>query len=551
MDRNTFTYILPHPGRILFSILFISGLLLCSSNRILAADCTETVSDNDAIQTAIDNGAAGDVICISQGTYQLNLVMKADITLQGAELGRTILENNSTSPIISVADNVTVQNVTIRNQDGDTGINAEDVIGVTVTNVIIDTMNTGLNCDNSEVTVSHVVFHANSTAITGSNNSALTIQNSIISASTDQDINFTVSTSLTLNNNLLFNNLTRSYPNDATSVFDEDPLFVDPDNNDFHLKTGSPAIGAGSGLDTDGSPADIGAYGGENADVAPFPVSGLTGTTQGQGSISLSWSANNAFNIARYNLYFDVDAAGEPYNGIAAEGNSPVSVVQTTQQLTALAFPAPILAAPTGLVTMPGNQTLLISWSAVNNATGYQLSYGTTSGNYSTTVDIGNDTFHQITSLTNDVEIFITVAAYFNPTVYAVVTAVDNNNNESALAGEIEVLLTDNQTIGLLSSEVSDTPEEGVVFPNLKDEYSCFIATTAYDSNLEQQGNVLRKISNHYLLNNDMGNGVVALYALVIFALSRLNKNHGVAVFSCLMIFASLITRKRMRRMKS
>lgn len=41
-----------------------------------------------------------------------------------------------------------------------------------------------------------------------------------------------------------------------------DPLFEDMDNDDYHLAAGSPAIDAGLGVDSDGSPADIGMYGG-------------------------------------------------------------------------------------------------------------------------------------------------------------------------------------------------------------------------------------------------------------------------------------------------
>jgi parallel beta-helix repeat protein len=48
----------------------------------------------------------------------------------------------------------------------------------------------------------------------------------------------------------------------------DDPLFAAPANNDFHLLLNSPAIDTGdlSILDSDGSPSDLGAYGGPQGD---------------------------------------------------------------------------------------------------------------------------------------------------------------------------------------------------------------------------------------------------------------------------------------------
>ncbi len=45
----------------------------------------------------------------------------------------------------------------------------------------------------------------------------------------------------------------------------EDPLFTDPDEGDFTLQEGSPAIDSGTGQDSDGTPADMGVHGGPDA----------------------------------------------------------------------------------------------------------------------------------------------------------------------------------------------------------------------------------------------------------------------------------------------
>ncbi len=60
----------------------------------------------------------------------------------------------------------------------------------------------------------------------------------------------------------------------STTNISEDPFFVDPDNNDFHLSSDSPCIDAADPfqLDLDGTRSDMGAYGGKGIRVEKDPT---------------------------------------------------------------------------------------------------------------------------------------------------------------------------------------------------------------------------------------------------------------------------------------
>lgn len=495
----------------LFCMIFITA---SQPYLIHAATCTPTVSSGGSIQSAIDAASSGDTICVGAGTYSEQLTLKDKITLKGEELGRTIIDGSGSGTVIMGAYSATINNLTIKN--GSYGISASKIKSLAVNNSIITGNGYGFYSYSSDLRVSNSVIDQNTTGglYFDSKLSQITLLNSILSNNA-YDISGTGSLLYFFGYNLTYNNTNKAFGNYSSysTVSDQDPLFVDTSSNDYHLKSGSPAKDAGYGSDLDGTTADIGTYGGSGMDTTPFPVSGLSASATAD-TIELTWSANNAYNIAGYKIYFDNDASGTPYDGTSTEGASPVNVTggsTTSFTLSGLTATATAPEPPTGLMAAPGNKAISVSWNSVSGATGYIVYLGTSPGNYTQSTDVGNTTSYAIQGLTNGTVYYIAVSAYSAPTYYAAVTAYDSSNNESSFIGDISVSMS-NAAEGAKSAETSEYPEESVAFPNLKDEGLCFIATAVYGSNMEPDVVILRKFRDHYLITNPIGRAFTALY---------------------------------------
>ena len=87
-----------------------------------------------------------------------------------------------------------------------------------------------------------------------------------------------------------------------------------------------------------------------------------------------------------------------------------------------------------GIVSVSHAGQAILSWdppttnadcSALTDLAGYKIYYGTSSGNYSTVITVGNVTTYTVTGLTDNI------------TYYFATTAYDSSGNESAFSNEV------------------------------------------------------------------------------------------------------------------
>ena len=235
----------------------------------------------NTIQEGIDTAVDGDTILVAAGIYTEDISIEKSIYLRGNGPDSTIIQAPHSSSAISIKMNsqgptiegFRIQNATNVNQ---CGIGIRDCSPIIRNNVIINNWNGIWAVPTSSPFIINNVLSHNEFNISILESSP-TVKNNIIIDGKNSGI-YAASSSLNINYNDVWNN-TNNYSGDAypgENDISENPLFVNPDSNDYHLLMGSPCIDAGDPNpaynDLDGTRNDMGAYGGPNGESYEYKI---------------------------------------------------------------------------------------------------------------------------------------------------------------------------------------------------------------------------------------------------------------------------------------
>jgi hypothetical protein len=499
------------------SLISRIGLTFFVTVAATSADELRVPTEHSTIQDAIDAANDNDVILVDPGTYRVNLSLKGHnyLTIKGAETARTLLlPDQSDQAIITVDDVSDVAILSFTLLEGQSGIavsNANDLtIAASVFHLASDATAISVT-DDSDVDVTNNTFYKNKVAV----NRAATqtnIRNNLFVQNATAIVDAAAS-SAGLSDNGFFDN-----DDDGVTVDNDeaiaDPLFVDAAVHDFHLRTGSGAIGKGIEA---GVAVDLGAHGGPFADLTPYPVLNTAATTPTPDadpfSVSVQWSPNLDYRVAAtggYKVAYDF----EPDDAVVNEGASPINVGNSVATTLTGALPQAVEPAAVAAPKItPGNGTLTLQWDAVQKAAKYLVYYGIGSVTENGPLDAGTNTTLTLSGLQNGVTYQVGVTAVAQVRLHVGVYVYDGQGHENqALLTQPSVALGPAKESALSSDNIARAiPEPLEPYPLLPDE-GCFIATAAYGHYAAPQVQTLRDFRDRYLMTHAAGRAFVRWY---------------------------------------
>ncbi|MFH0765961.1 MAG: choice-of-anchor D domain-containing protein [Calditrichota bacterium] len=273
----------PRRGTIKFgagSIMIYAALLLALLAVLpapLNAEIRHVPDDYDTIQEAIIAAQNGDQVLVAPGRY----IGHIDF------LGKTIVV---ASHFLESRDPEDIVNTIIDTNGGDRVVsftrqetNQSQLIGFTITGGAGRTYGGGVYCSNASPVLDHLIIRDNSATLNGAGlystaNARPILRNVTITQNTAQNIRGGVHVysggTTTMINSIVYGNQPAGNTDGQTVTYspieggyagegniNDDPRFLDPNNNDFSLAENSPCIDNGdpNAEDPDGTRSDIGA----------------------------------------------------------------------------------------------------------------------------------------------------------------------------------------------------------------------------------------------------------------------------------------------------
>jgi hypothetical protein len=286
-------------------------LALFAVAAVAAADIIYVPGQYTTIQEGIDAASAGDIVMVAPGTYAEEIDLKADVVVQGAGEGQSIIDGgDDAGDVVSAVGNAISRDTKLKGftitgaangggMPGGGGVfcnsgAAPEIANCRITgndcgvalwngsaayianNVIVDNIYDGVSTGAGATVVNNTIHNCRIGFYDYSGYGPVAMNNIITGCSQYGVYGPSSGQGPVLTYNDVWNNATNYYQATPGVGSDSvDPAYADSAARDFHLQAGSPCVDAGNPdpqyNDPDGTRNDMGAYGGPGA-VSDLPV---------------------------------------------------------------------------------------------------------------------------------------------------------------------------------------------------------------------------------------------------------------------------------------